>query len=185
MLEAHQYIIEGRAVVADDWQVLRLAEGEDAAGVSVPQGKLIVPLAVWQAQRTALAGRDAIGVWLAPDERADSLREDLPRLAVVAVDFPRFTDGRGYSIAYNLRQRLAYRGQLRAIGDVLRDQLFSLARVGFNAFAVRADRDIHDALRGLSVFSETYQGSVDDPLPLFRRRLRGLPPEHTDVAGGI
>ena len=65
-------------------------------------------------------------------------------------------------------------GQLRAIGDVLRDQLFSMSRVGFNAYATRQDRSIHDALKGLTVFSETYQASVDQPLPLFRRAERDV-----------
>jgi len=91
---------------------------------------------------------------------------------VVAVDFPKFTDGRGYSIAYNLRMRLGYMGELRAIGDVLRDQLFAMYRVGFNAFATRQDRSIDDALKGLTVFSEVYQTSVDQKLPLFRRHER-------------
>lgn len=172
MLERHPQIIKHRAVVDDDWSVLRLDEGDTPDAALLPDGKLIVPLPVWQARREALAGRaDAgeLGVWLAPDESAASLAQDLPRLAVVAVDFPKFTDGRGYSIAYNLRRRLGWTGELRAIGDVLRDQLFQMARCGFDAFATRQDRNIHDALKGLSVFSETYQASVDNPLPLFRR----------------
>jgi uncharacterized protein (DUF934 family) len=104
---------------------------------------------------------------------------------VVAVDFPKFTDGRGYSIAFNLRKRLGYKGELRAIGDVLRDQLFSMHRVGFDAYATRQDRSIHDALLGLTVFSETYQASVDQDLPLFRRATRDVPPEHADLGAGI
>ena len=181
----HQQIIKDRAVVADDWSVLRLLEGEAADTVAVPEGKLIVPLAVWQAQREALSSRAAIAVWLAADEQAASIREELGRFALIAVDFPKFSDGRGYSIAFNLRKRLGYTGELRAIGDVLRDQLWPLSRVGFDAFATRQDRSIHDALKGLSVFSETYQASVDQPLPLFRRAPRGTPPELTDIGAGI
>jgi len=100
------------------------------------------------------------------------LKDDIARMPVIAIDFPKFADGRGYSIAYNLRARLAYTGELRAIGDVLRDQLFYMQRVGFNAFAVRADRDIHDALKGLTDFSEPYQASWDQKSPLFRRTQR-------------
>jgi uncharacterized protein (DUF934 family) len=74
---------------------------------------------------------------------------------------------------------------LRAIGDVLRDQLFQMARCGFDAYATRPDRNIHDALKGLTVFTETYQASVDTPLPLFRRHARGVPPEHVDAGAGI
>ncbi|CAN7371885.1 DUF934 domain-containing protein [Duganella sp. LjRoot269] len=176
-------IIKGREVVEDDWQVLRLAEPvegapkHDPATVSVPEGKFIVPLSLWLVQRELLAARAAaggIGVWIAPDERPETLKDDLAKLAVVAVDFPKFTDGRGYSIAYNLRTRLGWTGELRAIGDVLRDQLFSMQRVGFNAYATRPDRSIHDALKGLSDFSETYQASVDQKVPLFRRHARNV-----------
>ncbi|HEU4850556.1 MAG TPA: DUF934 domain-containing protein [Telluria sp.] len=172
MLELHELVIKGREVVADDWAVLRLDEGADAASVEVPDGKVIVPLAVWQAQKEQLAGRAALGVWLPPDASADALRDELDAFEVIAVDFPKFSDGRGYSIAYNLRMRLGWTGELRAIGDVLRDQLFSMHRVGFDCYATRKDRSIHDALKGLTVFSETYQASVDVSLPLFRRHHR-------------
>ena len=185
MLNSHKQIIKHREVVEDDWSVLRLDEGQTADTVSVPEGKIIVPLAVWQAQRAALSGRADIGVWLAPDEQAAAIKDDLFRFGVIAVDFPKFSDGRGYSTAFNLRRRLGYTGELRAIGDVLRDQLWPLSRVGFDAFATRQDRSIIDALKGLTVFSETYQASSDQPLPLFRRAPRGTPPELTDVGAGI
>jgi uncharacterized protein (DUF934 family) len=185
MLENHPQIIKGRAVVADDWSVLRLAEGESAADVTVPEGKVIVPLAVWQAQGAALAGRPDVGVWIASDERPEALKGELDRFAVVAVDFPKFTDGRGYSIAYNLRMRLGYKGELRAIGDVLRDQLFQMQRTGFDAFATRQDRNINDALKGLTDFSEVYQTSVDIKSPLYRRQERDVRVETGDVGFGI
>ena len=187
-LVQHSQVIKGRAVVDDDWSVLRLAEGELAETVDLPDGKLIVPLAVWLARRETLLQRAEsaeLGVWLAGDEQAAAIKDDLGRFGVIAVDFPKFSDGRGYSTAFNLRKRLHYTGELRAIGDVLRDQLWPLSRVGFDAFATRQDRSIHDALKGLTVFSETYQASVDQPVPLFRRALRGTPPELNDVGAGI
>jgi uncharacterized protein (DUF934 family) len=185
-IQQHAQIIKGRAVVADDWSVLRLAEGETPDTVAVPAGKVIVPLTVWQAQREALLARAGqIGLWFASDEQAHTAKDDLDKFAVIAVDFPKFTDGRGYSIAFNLRKRLGYTGELRAIGDVLRDQLFQMHRCGFDAYATRQDRSIHDALKGLTVFSETYQASVDEALPLFRRHPRDVPPEHSDVGAGI
>lgn len=169
-------IIKDKVVVGDDWTVLRLAEGETPEGVAVPEGKIIVPLKVWQAQRAALQGRKELGVWFASDERPEELKDELKNdpapFQVIAVDFPKFADGRGYSIAYNLRARLGYAGELRAVGDVLRDQLFYMQRVGFNAFAVRADKNIHDALKGLTDFSEKYQTSWDEKNPLFRRAKR-------------
>src|SRR5471030_1463018 len=113
-------IIKHRSVVEDDWSVLRFPdtvapEGaeplppQDPATFAVPPGKVILPLTVWLAQRDALGARAAageIGVWIASDERADALKGQLDQFALVAVDFPKFTDGRGYSIAYNLRTRL-------------------------------------------------------------------------------
>ncbi|HYD80039.1 MAG TPA: DUF934 domain-containing protein [Paucimonas sp.] len=162
-------IIKDRAVVADDWTVVRLEEGQSAESFAVPAGKVIVPLAVWEARRAELLERGDVGVLIASHERPEALKGDVSRLPVIAVEFPKFADGRGYSIAYNLRARLGFAGELRAIGDVLRDQLFYMSRVGFNAFAVRADRDIHDALKGLTDFSEPYQASWDIKAPLFRR----------------
>ncbi len=165
-------IIKDKAIVSDDWNLYKLGEGEAADAVTVPAGKQIVPLAVWLAQKSALAARATageIGVWLASDERAEQLKEDAATLALIAVDFPGFADGRGYSIAFNLRTRLAYTGEVRAIGDVLRDQLFYMSRVGFNAFATREDRSIEDALKGLTDFSDAYQTSWDQKTPLFRR----------------
>ena len=166
-------IIKNQKIIEDDWIVLRLAEGETPESVAVPSGKIIVPLTVWQAQRDGLLRRADLGVWLASDQRAEDLQNDLEEFSLIAVDFPRFADGRGYSIAYHLRARLNYRGELRAIGDVLRDQLFYMQRVGFDSFAPRADKDIHEALKGLSDFSLTYQASADEKLPLFRRVQRG------------
>jgi uncharacterized protein (DUF934 family) len=165
-------IIKDKQVVSDDWTVVRLTEGDTPDNFKVPAGKVIVPLKVWQAQRASLIGRKDVGVWIASDERPEELKGDLADLQVIAVDFPKFADGRGYSIAYNLRARLGYTGELRAIGDVLRDQLFYMQRVGFNAFATRPDRNIHDALKGLTDFSDAYQTSWDQKTPLFRRVQR-------------
>lgn len=165
-------IIKNKTIVDDDWTVLRLAENESAANVMVPAGKIIVPLTVWLEQREQLLDRNDLGVWIASDERPEMLKDDLDKFAVIAVDFPKFSDGRGYSIAYYLRARFGYTGELRAIGDVLRDQMFYMQRVGFDAFAPRPDRNIHDALKGLTDFSEVYQASVDKKMPLFRRVQR-------------
>ena len=162
-------IIRDGQIVGDDWTVLTLADGDDAGSVAIPEGPILVPLAVWTARRAALVSRNDVGVWIASHERPEPLRDDVSRLTVIAIDFPGFSDGRGYSIAWNLRTRLGFEGELRAIGDVLRDQLFYMKRVGFNAFATRPDRNIHDALKGLSDFSRSYQASWDQKLPLFRR----------------
>lgn len=167
-------IIKNKTLVEDDWQVLRLSDQEAAekVAVPVPDGKMIVPLKVWLAQRDTLKQRNDLGVWFASDERPEDLKEDVQKFSVIAVDFPKFSDGRGYSIAFNLRTRLGYTAELRAIGDVLRDQLFYMQRVGFDAFSPRPDRDIHDALKGFEDFSEVYQTSFDEKRPLFKRTQR-------------
>lgn len=180
-------IILDKKVVNDDWQTLRLSSiatatepataTEGAAlspeSVAIPAGKVLVPVQVWKLQRTQLLARlnsqHDIGVWFASDEQAKHLGEDIALFSVIGIDFPKFADGRGYSTAYNLRTRFGFKGQLRALGDVLRDQLFFMQRVGFNAFEVRADKNIHDALKSLSDFSSPYQTSVDKKNPLFRR----------------
>ena len=165
-------IIKDKAIVSDEWALLKLAEGESPESAVVPSGKQIIPLNVWLAQQSQLSARSDIGVWIASDERSEDLGEAVSTLPVIAVDFPSFADGRGYSIAYQLRARQGFEGELRAIGDVLRDQLFYMQRVGFNAFATRADRSINDALKGLTDFSDTYQTSWDQKSPLFRRVSR-------------
>lgn len=185
MLENPRNIIRGREVVADDWQILRLDELEKEADAQIPDGRVIVPLAVWQAQADKLKGRANLGVWLTSDASAESVKEVLDQFAVIAVDFPKFSDGRGYSIAYQLRVYHGYRGELRAIGDVLRDQLFYMQRVGFDAFAVRPDRDSDDALKGLSDFSQPYQASYSPNQPLFARVERKRGDAAVDLGSGI
>ncbi len=166
-------IIKNKSIVEDDWIVLRLNEGETAETVVVTEGRVIVPLTVWQAQRAMLQTRTELGVWLASNDRPEALQEDIAKFAVIAVDFPKFADGRGFTIAYLLRERLGYKNELRAIGDVLRDQIFYMQRVGFDTFVPRADKDINSVIKGLSDFSEVYQASSDQPQPLFRRVQRG------------
>jgi uncharacterized protein (DUF934 family) len=151
-------------------------DAEPAVG-DFPEGAIVVPLAVWKQQREALKARRApVGVWLKPDDEPGELAGDVEALPLVAVHFPKFTDGRGYSTATLLRRRYGYKGELRAFGDVGRDQLFYLARVGFDAFALAAHRDPEAALDGFDDFTVRYQGAVDDPRPLFRRRAAGGAP---------
>jgi len=109
-------------------------------------------------------------VVLEPGDDLRALAGRLPALKVVAVNFPKYGDGRGYSIGRLLRERYGYRGELRAIGAVARDHLQQLARCGFDAFQLREGEDPQEALRGLDDFSEAYQASAAQPAPLFRRR---------------
>jgi len=166
-------IIRRGAIEGDAWNVVRPEAGADPGALALPPGDIVVPLALWQVRSAELAGRGA-GLWLAPDDDPEASRPWLDQVPLIAVDFPKFTDGRGYSIAYLLRTRLGYRGELRAIGDVLPDQVHYMSRVGFDAFAVRPDRSIQQALKGLGTFSTGYQGAWEQPLPAFRRAPRAV-----------
>jgi len=177
---------DGVAQVApdDSWELLR------EVPEVLPEGNLILPLETWLSHGTRrselarepdvghdhsrasslLQGRNAPGVWLAPDADVEVLREHLSELSLIAIDFPSFRDGRGYSLAYLLRQRLGWKGELRAVGDVLRDQLAHMRQCGFDSFAVREDKSVEDALKGLAGLSVLYGRSAIEPRPLFRRR---------------
>lgn len=163
-----QRLIKNGAVVNDSWHVL----DKDATLDGLPNSdSIIVPLALWLEHSHALKARDGgLGVWLDSDEEVESIAADLDQFQVIALNFPVFSDGRNYSNARLLRDRYQYQGEVRAIGDVLRDQLFFMQRCGFDAFALRADRNAEEALESLKDFSNCYQAATDQPLPLFRRR---------------
>ncbi len=160
-------LIKDGAIVDDRWTLIRDVELFATVAEDEP---VIVPLAYWTQLRDLLSARSNVGVWLAPSDDPAKLGDDVGRLPLIAVDFPQFTDGRGYSTGRLLREKFGFKGELRAIGDVLRDQLYYLQACGFNAFALRADRSLADALKGLADFSDNYQATADRPLPLFRRR---------------
>jgi len=167
-------IIRNQRVEEDSWQALAVQPGEDVS--VLPTGPVIVPLAVWKQRRDELLARGEVGVWLKPEDDPAELEADLARIALIAVHFPKFGDGRGYSTAAILRRR-GYRGELRAFGDIGRDHLYFLARVGFDAFRLAEGRDPEAALASLHDFTLAYQAGADDPVPLFRRRaLAGAAP---------
>jgi uncharacterized protein (DUF934 family) len=150
-------LIRHRTIVEDPWTLLR----EAASLADLPDATpVIVPLPLWRAQRAVLIARGEAGVWLAPYEDPQELARDVARLPPIAIDFPQFTDGRGNSHARLLRQRYRYTGELRAIGDVQRDQLYFLGQCGFDAFAIPDSRDAVAALRGLDDFGDGYQASA-------------------------
>lgn len=155
------------------------ASAEQIAATEIPaSGKVIVPLSVWLARKAELQERLAkgeLGVWLATHEVVEALAADQTDLNVfplIAVFVERFADGRIFSIGNLLRTRHAYKNELRAFGDVLRDQLFFLKRCGYDSYLIRADRSAEDALASLQDFSEPYQGAVDLAEPVWRRRQR-------------
>ncbi|MFY0988961.1 DUF934 domain-containing protein [Halomonas sp. C05BenzN] len=156
---ARPFIRAGQPAV-DDWTLVRDSDAAPSGG------RCIVPLPAWQSG----AGQ---APWLASDtELTDALAAELLDAPLIAIDFPKFTDGRGYSLARLLRERHGYAGEIRAIGDVLVDQLYFMTRCGFDALSLREDQWLEDALGALGAFSRAYQPAVDQPEPLFRRRER-------------
>lgn len=109
---------------------------------------------------------------LEPKDDPAAIADRLGQAARVEVNFPKFGDGRGYSIARLLRERYGYNGELRAVGAVTRDNLMFMEQCGFDAFLLRDGEDPRQALEAFGDFSETYQGTVAQPRPLFRRRAR-------------
>jgi len=155
------HLIKEGTVQADDWIRVGAEQAHDAP---LPRGKLLVPVGIWLARREELLGNDeAFGIWLDSDAQPGAIVDALASVALVAVNFPVFSDGRGYSIARLLREKYGYRGELRAIGDVLRDQLFLMWRCGFDSFRIRDDRDASDALPGLGDFTHVYQWGTRAP----------------------
>lgn len=156
-------LIKKGAVVADAWTAV-------ADDQPLPSGPIVVSLERWRRDRDTLIGRNSgLGVRLASHEPAQAIAADLPRLDLVALEFPTFRDGRAYSTARLLRERYGFAGEVRAVGNVLRDQFLFMHRCGFDAFAVEDDAAAawNAALAEISV---VYQAAADDRVPAARRR---------------
>ncbi|WP_144632142.1 DUF934 domain-containing protein [Bordetella genomosp. 13] len=159
------HLIRNGELQANDWREYAPAEGEEtASAVPADEPHWIVTLATWKAERDVLrARRNPVGVLLPPDaDLADLLGGDTGTLdttgiALIAVEFPAYTDGRGYSLAQLLRTRHGYTGELRAVGDVMIDTIHYQARVGFDSFLVKAGHDPYKALAAFKTFSVHYQ----------------------------
>lgn len=151
---------------------------EQIAATEIPAGKVLVPFTVWIANKDALASRVSqgeVGLLIATHEAIEDVIaevKDINAFSLVAVYVERFADGRIFTIGNLLRTRYGFKNELRAVGDVLRDQLFFLKRSGFNSYLIRADRSAEEALASLKDFSEPYQGAVDIEQPAWRRVSR-------------
>lgn len=145
---------------------LTIATGDD---IDISQDNQLLPLTVYLANREALAGRNDYGVWLDSNEEVELLDGKID-CNVIGLNFPAFTDGRAFSSANILRRKLGYQGEIRAIGDVRRDQLEQMIRCGFDAFDLAPGQELEEALASLQGFSDNYQTTTDRPEPLFKRR---------------
>lgn len=157
-------LVKNGAVVQDPWTAVATAEELDRSG------PILVPLALWREHRDRLAGRAGpVGVRLASAESPALIADDLDRLDLVALEFPKFTDGRAYSYARLLRERYGFTGEIRAIGNVLRDQLAFMLRCGFDA--VEADARAAEGWQAATTaFSAWYQPAADGSAPIPARR---------------
>lgn len=159
-----QKLIKNGAVIDDRWTTLP----SDVADFGT--GPVIVSLETWAARKAELLARGGeLGIWLNSHQPPEEILADLSHFSLIALNFPKWTDGRAYTYARLLRERHGFTGEIRAIGDVMQDQMFYMKRCGFDAFAVRADKDISKALQSLNDFRDAYQPAVDQNLPHFRR----------------
>ncbi len=145
--------------------------GEDGPDVHPqPYGHALLTLEQWHAVRDTWPAHFATGVVLSNDADVTALAADLPRLKLIVLQFPKWTDGRAYSQARLLRSRLRYSGEVRVIGDVLVDMLPLLQRCGVDAVKLRADQSLEAAQRALGFIPAHYQGDVQQLAPLFQRQ---------------
>lgn len=160
-------VIKDNSIVEDNWQ--RIDQIDDDQ--SLPDGDVIVPFSYWQANRETLSNRNSgLGICINGDVETEEVARDLDHFSLIALEFPKFNDGRSYSHARLLRDRYGFKGELRAVGDVLRDQLFFMKRCGIDSFELRKDKDIEDALNAFSEYSVRYQPAADATEPVWRYR---------------
>lgn len=162
-------IFRDGSIRQNQWVVVQRPVDGDSLNL-LEQQKTLIPADLWIEDREEFAGNDDIGVWLDSHDEPGILADHVHELPLVAINFPKFSDGRGYSTARLLRERFGYKNELRAIGDVLLDQLQFMKRCGFDTYELRPDKDIRKAARSLNFFSQGYQAATDTDLPLFRRR---------------
>jgi uncharacterized protein (DUF934 family) len=161
-------LVEGAFVEAEN-AFVSLAD-EDAIAA---EGGVILSLARFQIEGAALLDEARpVGVRIEPAERVEDLAYDLPRLALVAPAFPKFRDGRAYSTAALLRERLGFKGEIRAVGDVLREQAFEMVRCGFTAFEPADGSTPEQWAHAARIFRHVYQAAADGVSPAFVERSR-------------
>jgi uncharacterized protein (DUF934 family) len=158
-------ILRGRNVIPDTWHYVEEPGSSDVADLVVPLDQLLGD-ADGLARRT---GR--LGVKLAPADDVAKLAPHLSKLALVAIEFTAFGEGRGYSQAHLLRQRYGYRGELRAVGIVKRDQIFFMARAGFDSFELSPGESPEAAIEALGTFTVAYQDGLESLFSLKRRAI--------------
>ena len=163
-------LIKDGEIVKDYWTVLYDTNDVETQNTK-DKKNIILPLQSWNRFHNELkTSTNQVAVWLDSNEFTNQIIGDVNEIPLIALNFPVFTDGRSYSSARELRLELHYTGEIRAIGDVLRDQIFYMSRCGFNSFLIREDQDSASCLKALNDFQSSYQSTAVDKNPLFRRR---------------
>lgn len=159
-------LLRREGIVTDDpWIAI-------ADGAPVPDGDVIVSLARWRSDAALRSRTGRVGVRVPGDSDPDALAAELDGVSLVAIEFPKFSDGRGYSLGRVLVSRGGFRGELRAVGNVLRDQLFYMLRCGFTSFELDPKKDPEEALAAFREITVTYQPAEDHDQPIWRRRAQ-------------
>ncbi len=163
-------LIKDGQVIENTWHLLA-KDVELTAALADTAGHIVVPFALWQEHKDSLMDSDKeIAVWLDSQDDPYELANDVIDLPLICLNFPVFRDGRAFSAAVILRERLNYQGEIRAVGDVLRDQLFYMKKCGMDSFDLADGVNVENALEAFNDFSTSYMSTVEEPLPLFRRR---------------
>ena len=148
-------VIKNKEIIEDHW--LHIADDAIPA-----EGCITVSTARWKAEREELIARDGeLGLRISPEDRIEYFADDLHHFQLIGLEFPTFTDGRLFSVATILRRHYGYQGEIRALGEFIRDQIFFLSRVGVNSFEVKDTSDLDGALSALRDFSVRYQAASD------------------------
>ena len=153
---------------------------------AVPPGDVIVSLARFQSEGEALASNTRqVGVRVEPDQSVEDLAYDLPRIPVIELRFAKFRDGRPYTSARLLRERLGYLGELRAVGDVLREQAQFMVRCGFDGFAPVDGSSAAQWSAAANRFRHVYQRAADARAPVFEERIQVTAFHHNGDGHGV
>ena len=157
------YLKDGK-VIDNSYQLV------SADSQTLPAGDILVPADYWKANQQQLTEHSGnVGVWIDSHEEIEDFAGSIAAVPVIAINFPKFVDGRAFSTARLLCERYGYIGEIRAIGNFIRDQLFMMQRCGFNAFQFESEIDLAAASKSFNDFSDSYQVAVDQPEPLFKR----------------
>ena len=162
-------LIKDGQIAQDTWRTL--PDGESVIG----NGPIIISFERWRDSRDALKRHNGpLGIRMKSDQPPELVAGDLDRFELIALEFPTLNDGRAFSYARLLRERHGFKGEIRAVGDVYKDQLYFMQRCGFSSFELPAGRDPKDAMAALKSFSVAYAPAADGATPAYRLRGKSV-----------